>query len=897
MVPPSQRRLADALGLAVIGLVLLDLLHPSLLLLPTITAGGDTPCHYPTLAWLYARLLPALRLHGWYPGAYLGQPLLLYYFPLPFLVMSALAPMAGLPVAFKLGTVLGVFLLPPLVYASFRLMRLPFPAPLLGAAAALLFLFVEENPIWGGTIASTLTGEFSYTYGVGLALLFLGVLFRAWQRDSGPWAPAVVLAVTAYAHGYAVLWAGLTATGFLAFARRPGRMLGWLLAVAGLAFAFAAPLLVPLLAGWGWTTPYDDAWITVSTTGLLPPLLRLPFLIAAVGLGVTLWPWRKGCADRRLLLLGVGTLVGAALAAAGPALGVIDVRFVPFAQLSFALAGAATLGLFLARLARADLAALGLVFIAVFGADASSHVLRSWVDWNYSGLEAKELWPAWRALCAHLRGGVGDPRVAVEYGPVHERAGSIRMYETLPFFSGRSTLEGVYNQASVMTHPVYYLASELYARSPNPFRSRVYSRFDPETALRRLDLFNVSEVVAVSPELQAALDGRKDVTLEARIPPYALYRLKEPGPGYVEPLAFEPVRASPQGWRDTAYHWLTRKPPNRALLVFTEDRRFGLALPDPWAPPPERPLAGGVQVRTTVTAEEVRITTSRPGHPLLVKISYHPRWQAEGAFGPYLVSPGLMLLVPRQPEVRLHYVARTASDLFGLALFAVAGGLGFFIAGRTWRARSRRAGPAGRFTESADGGSRHDVGRETRSEETLASEGSLARVARVPLRVLPLLILAVLSSARLVPSRRPPGDVARLDDQAARAFAEGRWEGAAEYARAALGLLSPGDSRRGELLCVRGEALLRAGHPRLAAEAFGTVVEQMPGDPHRAQALYLGGVAREASGNGAGAAEWRRWLLEELPQNPWAERLRAEKRGGASLPPVTGITQTEAAPS
>ena len=124
----TRQWLVDVLGLALILLALLDVLRPSLLLLPTITAGGDTPCHYPAAAWFHERLLPALRLHGWYPGAYLGHPLLLYYFPLPFLVISALTPIMGLPVAFKLGTVLGVFLLPLLVYASFRLMRLPFPA-------------------------------------------------------------------------------------------------------------------------------------------------------------------------------------------------------------------------------------------------------------------------------------------------------------------------------------------------------------------------------------------------------------------------------------------------------------------------------------------------------------------------------------------------------------------------------------------------------------------------------------------------------------------------------------------------------------------------------------------------------------------------------------------------
>ena len=84
-----RETLVDGLGLLAILLVLLDYLRPALLILPTVTAGGDTPCHVPTAAWLDGHLLPALRLHGWYPGAYMGHPLLLYYFPLPFLIMSA----------------------------------------------------------------------------------------------------------------------------------------------------------------------------------------------------------------------------------------------------------------------------------------------------------------------------------------------------------------------------------------------------------------------------------------------------------------------------------------------------------------------------------------------------------------------------------------------------------------------------------------------------------------------------------------------------------------------------------------------------------------------------------------------------------------------------------------
>src|SRR6185436_603055 len=94
--PRAPRAAAlDAVGLSLIALALFDYLRPSLLLLDTVMAGGDTPCHYPTAAFLREQLLPRFRVHGWYPGAYLGHPLLLYYFPLPFLVMAALEPFVG----------------------------------------------------------------------------------------------------------------------------------------------------------------------------------------------------------------------------------------------------------------------------------------------------------------------------------------------------------------------------------------------------------------------------------------------------------------------------------------------------------------------------------------------------------------------------------------------------------------------------------------------------------------------------------------------------------------------------------------------------------------------------------------------------------------------------------
>ncbi len=866
-VPRHRALLADVLGLLALLFFLLDYLRPSLLLLPTITAGGDTPCHFPTAAWFHERLLPRLRFHGWYPGAYLGHPLLLYYFPVPFLIISALVPFFGLPVAFKLGSAAGVFLLPLLTYAAFRLLRFRFPGPLLAATASVVFLFVEDNPIWGGTIASTLTGEFAYTYGIGLAVLFLGLVYRCYTTGASPALPAVLLALVALAHGYAVLWAGLSAAYFLYGSRRPGRTLGWLAMVAAGAFCLAGFWLVPLLADWGWTTPYDDPWITVAWRNLFPPLLWPLLAAAALGLAATAVMARRGAGpDHRLLFLGHAALASAALAAAGPALGIVDVRFVPFGQLALALLGAAFLGLLLQGLRFADLAALGLVLAGVAGADATSKVLRFWGQWNHGGVEAKELWPPWRDLTRLLRGTIADPRVAVEYSQEHEKAGSIRLYETLPWFSGRSTLEGVYNQASLMTHAVYYVASELGASSPNPFRSREYSKFDTDAALAHLKLFNVREVVALSAALTSVLDSHEAVRRVAAIPPYTVYRLLDPGPGYAEAMAFAPVRTAWKGWREKSYRWLTRKAAGQPHLVFTDDPRFDVVEKDEWLAPPEVALTAGTEVTAHLEPERITLRTSRPGHPVLVKVAWHPRWRAEGADGPYLVSPALMMVVPRQSEARLVY-GRRASDFLGAAL-TVGGVLAVVLAPAWRRRRWSSAPPAPVIPADAC-----DVSAPSRRRWGV---------------IVPASVLAVLFAARLWPPGRPAADPEALYDRASRAFAEGRFAEAAEYARNGL-FSSQGEPLHAGLQNLRAESLLQVGRNREALQAFQDVIGEGEGTPYLAEALFGATEAHTRLGDTAGAAASRERLLREFPDSPWTERARPDDR--APTPAAAAVTR------
>ena len=120
-------------------------------------------------------------------------------------------------------------------------------------------------------------------------------------------------------------------------------------------------------------------------------------------------------------------------------------------------------------------------------------------------------------------------------------------------------------------------------------------------------------------------------------------------------------------------------------------------------------------------------------------------------------------------------------------------------------------------------------------------------------------------------------EVDDLYKKASRAYEHERFADAAEYARHAV-FAGPQSPLRFELLCLRGESLLRAGQPLDAAQAFEEVLQGPPNDPHVPQALFSAAAAREAAGDKSGALPHRQRLLKEFGRTPWAERLREARQ-------------------
>jgi len=306
--------------------VTLSQLHFNLLLTNTTTTGGDTGAHIAMPKFLES-LITHGHLTGWYPGWYDGFPLYTFYFTIPDAFIAIAGWIIPYGVAFKLGTVLGSVMLPVCAWACGRFFRLRPPLPTLLAAATLPFLFDYTFTIYGGNLFSTLAGEYSYSFSLSLAILFIG-LFACAVREGRyrGWA-AIVLAGCVLSHivpAFYALGGALVLTAIELLPARWGirddispqiwwgddeavqqprsRTLWWAASTVGIGLLLSGWWLVPFglehvystsmgytnVEGWALYFPEADVWaLLLAGVGLFTAVIvRSRFGIAVTVLGV-----------------------------------------------------------------------------------------------------------------------------------------------------------------------------------------------------------------------------------------------------------------------------------------------------------------------------------------------------------------------------------------------------------------------------------------------------------------------------------------------------------------------------------------------------------------------------------------------------------------------------------
>jgi 6-pyruvoyl-tetrahydropterin synthase-like protein/outer membrane lipoprotein YfiO len=632
----------------------------------TTTNGGDMGSHYYPAYYLYHTLLPKGRVSGWCPGNYCGFPIFQFYFPLTFVLMAALAPLLTLLVSFKVVSVLGGVILPLCAYLSLRLMGTPFPGPALGALATLPFIFMEANSMWGGNIPSTLAGEFSLSFGLALTILFFGTIRYTMATGRGRIWNGLLVALIGLSHGYTLLWAGFGSLVELATSRRWWWKIGVLVCVHGLAILLMAFWIFPMIAYAPWTTAYNHSWPIRSWQEVLPPVLW-PGAIGAAAtlvLNALVSAIRRTPFPRPLITLWGVMIVSAIFYLAAFSFHVVDIRFVPFIQLGLGLAAAAGLGFLLGPLVGAEVWPLVAAFVLLPWVQSRVTFIPSWIKWNYSGFEKKATWSTLHALMDKIKGDYRDPRVVYEHSPDHEALGTVRVFEIIPLFSGRSTLEGLYMQGSPTAPFVFYLQSEISKDISCPFPDWGCARLNLDDGLAHLRMMNVSEFIVKSDKVKALAAVHPGLEREAQIgnTGYEIYRLKDNDGHYAVPLATRPFLVRTPQWKEASYRWFKRATPDSVVPVFAqsvtpeEEKLFAGSSMEPPRDMPRQTYEQMPTLEEHMDAQDrIRVTGCRPGQPVLVRISYHPRWQSTTGERVWLAGPSFMLVFPKGESFELVF--------------------------------------------------------------------------------------------------------------------------------------------------------------------------------------------------------------------------------------------------
>jgi len=692
---------------------LLIFYRPNLLFSLTTTAGGDTGAHHYPAQYLIQELLPNFRLTGWAPGWYAGMPMLTFYFPFPFLLIAILDWFIPYQIAFKIITVLGVFALPATAYAMGRLWRVRRPFPVLAAVFALAFLLMESYSIYGANILSTLAGEFGYMFSFALVFLFLGTLYRGMQKPGLNMLfvlNCLILMALALSHIVTTIVLVCLVPGLLLVNPR-WRSLGYAAAVGVTGFCLTAFWSLPFAANLEWTA--HMAWNQLDSIKDLLPTAILP--VAALGLiGMAYAVARK---ERRLLPLAWITFITLVLFWVMPDGRLWNARILPFFYISlhlWAAYGATWLirpfmvmmhDLFRLRGITARRVYVPVVAI-VIGAILviTSTTAAGWIKWNYSGYEGKPAWSQYKEINDFLDT-LTPGRVMIEHSGGSGDEGNIdsfgtpRAFEIIPYWTRLDTMEGTLMEASYTAAFHFINQAELSEKPSNAIIGVDYPTLSVERGITHLQLMNIPYLLTHSEVVteQVMVDPRAE--LLAEFGAYRIFRISGCS-GYVEVMPNEPVRLKVEAgeWRDIANAWYLEESALDVPMVWDRGEKalegFVTITGDQATNPPATPInTEGYVTNEMLENDKLTFDTTAVGQPHWVKISYFPNWHVEGAEGPFLASPSMMMVIPTQSHVTLYY-GRTAANTVGQVFQVLAWAL---LLGLTawrivlWRRRRRLA--------------------------------------------------------------------------------------------------------------------------------------------------------------------------------------------------------------
>ncbi len=345
-------------------------------------------------------------------------------------------------------------------------------------------------------------------------------------------------------------------------------------------------------------------------------------------------------------------------------------------------------------------------YSVAFFKNTASSAIPSWVNWNYSGYEAKPSYGEYSSVVRamdEVGQSQGCGRTMWEFnGDGQEKYGTPMALMLLPFWTDGciGSMEGLYFESSATT-PFHFMNQSTMSEAPSRAqRDLPYKAFDIENGVDQLQIMGVRYYMAQTDSAIAAATDHPDLRQIAEAQPFIVFQVAESD--LVEGLESNPVVvAGPTeeqlagreevptrfdlGWESQAVKFFGQPEGFQALPA--EDG------PESWdrfqvlEPTDGAALTPAVVSNIEVGNSNLSFDVDEIGSPVLVKVSYFPNWKVEGAEGPWRVGPNLMAVVPTSKTVSMSY-GYTFVDIAGIVLTLLGfAGLWYFVNDRSRKIR------------------------------------------------------------------------------------------------------------------------------------------------------------------------------------------------------------------
>lgn len=700
--------------LAVIFLLRIDLVFTD-----NMPTGGDMGAHVAAVDYFAKNFFPNLKLMGWSNMWFAGIPLYYFYFPFPPLVVSALSTILPFGISFKLmviGSVLGV------VYAFDKLFRDDnemFSLP--GFVCGVLFVLTESFTIYGGNLASTLAGQYSFTYSVAFGMLAYNSLAKEVTRRKFI-SSAILFALCILSHLIPFIFFSIITFYKLIYIKTELiNKIKFINVFLGLSVLW----LIPMLTKLGYTT--DMAYTPFTRTSdlikddMMPlivfssvffiiffremfnekVILHIGFyMVAANAFLFFVIPPGALWNGRLVPLFNLGTVVlfGLAfkiilrkIASSGlyinRILTLLSFSFFPLGYsffnswgkkyefTTYVLLGILFLLFIFLFLTKDTQSLIGLVlFTGVF---ASLSFLPNWINWNFTGYEGKQNWSDISSLYEELNN-LPPGRITWEANPDLNEYGTPMVLMTLPMYTDHSSMEGLYFDSSITTPFHFISVSSLSEKPSNPVGGLRYFNGDFERGIHYLKELGVDYYITNSEKLFEEAIKSKDLIYINKVNRFGIFGVKE---SYkIVPLQREIEVIFLENTSRRVLSSLFRERESR-FYEYSINNFYNLQSSKHFVeiPPSEKDIFSNLNTTITKTIDQEGISnvvisdnkisfeTEFVGRPHIVKISYFPNWELNSGYGPYRIDPSFMLIVPSTNYVELEF-KRDTIELVSLIL-------------------------------------------------------------------------------------------------------------------------------------------------------------------------------------------------------------------------------------